>query len=65
MYIHKKFCVLKFPEIREKVFTINGSGNEQNLKKKTNIFSNSTSLKLSFALCNGILLPSVPKMLAV
>ena len=33
-------------------FTIAGSGDKQN--KKTNIFSNSTSIKLSFALGHGI-----------
>ena len=33
-----------------------------NKNKKTNIFSNSTSLKLSFALCHGSLLPSFPEI---
>ena len=41
-------------------FTIAGSGDEQN--KKTNMFPNSTSLKLSFALCHGILLKPVPEI---
>ena len=40
---------------------IAGSGDEQN-KKNIYIFSNSTSLKFSFALCHGILLPPVPEI---
>ena len=45
---------------RKVIFTIAGSGDEQ--VQKTNIFFNSTSLKLSFALCHGILLPPGPDM---
>ena len=49
----------KISENPQKGFlTIAGSGDEQN--QKINIFLNSTSLKLSFALCHGILLPPVP-----
>ena len=43
---NKRFCVLKFSKIREKVFYNCWNGGEQN--QKTNIFSNPTSLKLSF-----------------
>ena len=43
----------KIFENPKKGFTITGSGDE---KKKKNVFSNSTSLKL------GILLPPVPEM---
>ena len=54
-------CELKFLKIREKVFLQSLDWeDEQNLK--TNIFSNSTSLKLPFVLCHGILLLPVPEI---
>ena len=50
-----------FPKSANRFFIIAGwPGGEQN--QKTNNFSNSTSPKLSFALCHGILLPPVPEI---
>ena len=50
MYIHQRFCVLKFPKIREKVFYNCWIGGW----KKKCIFLNTKSLKPSFALGHGI-----------
>ena len=50
-------CNKIYENPRKKFFTIAGSGDEQN--QKANIFSNSTSLKLSLALCHRILLSPV------
>ena len=52
----------KNPKIREKVFLQLLDWGMNKIKKKTNIISNSTSLKLSFAYCHGILLPTVPEI---
>ena len=49
MKIHKKFCVLKFPKIREKVI-LQQLDRGMNKIKKNIYFSNSTSFNSSFLL---------------